>query len=229
MKMIWKLLFPLLAGLALAACSSGAPQHPPLPGSTVSTAMASLPTGTGTSGSDRIAPQDLLEIDVFKVPDLSKEVRVDDRGNITLALIGTVRAAGLSASQLEKQIATRLEKDYMHNPQVNVLVKESTASKITVSGAVNKPGVYPLAGVTSVTQAIALAEGLNRLAIKDNVTVFRNGKPYTVRLEDVNQGKIADPIVMAGDKIQVHSSATKEAIQDYGGVGGLLSPFGLLR
>ena len=156
-------------------------------------------------------------------------MRLDDIGNITLALIGTVRAEGLSASQLEKQIATRLEKDYMHNPQVNVLVKEATASKITVSGAVNKPGVYPLAGDTSVTQAIALAEGLNRLAIKDNVTVFRNGKPYTVRLEDVNQGKIADPIVMAGDKIQVHSSSTKEAIQDYGGVGGLLSPFGLLR
>ncbi|QQZ30359.1 polysaccharide export protein [Thiothrix subterranea] len=227
MKMTWKLLFPLLAALTLGACSNNAPQHTALPGSTTSVAEASLPTGT--SGSDRIAPQDLLEIDVFKVPDLSKEVRVDDNGNITLALIGTVRAEGLSASQLEKQIATRLEKDYMHNPQVNVLVKEATASKITVSGAVNKPGVYPLAGDTSVTQAIALAEGLNRLAIKDNVTVFRNGKPYTVRLEDVNQGKIADPIVMAGDKIQVHSSSTKEAIQDYGGVGGLLSPFGLLR
>ncbi len=227
MTMTWKLLFPLLAALTLAACSNNAPQHTALPGSTLSVAEASLPTGT--SGSDRIAPQDLLEIDVFKVPDLSKEVRVDDNGNITLALIGTVRAEGLSASQLEKQIATRLEKDYMHNPQVNVLVKEATASKITVSGAVNKPGVYSLAGDTSVTQAIALAEGLNRLAIKDNVTVFRNGKPYTVRLEDVNQGKIADPIVMAGDKIQVHSSATKEAIQDYGGVGGLLSPFGLLR
>ncbi|UOG91493.1 MAG: polysaccharide export protein [Candidatus Thiothrix sulfatifontis] len=227
MTMTWKLLFPLLAALTLAACSNNAPQHTALPGSTTSVAEASLPTGT--SGSDRIAPQDLLEIDVFKVPDLSKEVRVDDNGNITLALIGTVRAEGLSASQLEKQIATRLEKDYMHNPQVNVLVKEATASKITVSGAVNKPGVYSLAGDTSVTQAIALAEGLNRLAIKDNVTVFRNGKPYTVRLEDVNQGKIADPIVMAGDKIQVHSSSTKEAIQDYGGVGGLLSPFGLLR
>ncbi|OQX12379.1 MAG: hypothetical protein BWK73_15095 [Thiothrix lacustris] len=227
MKMTWKLLFPILAALTLAACSNNAPQHTALPGATASVAEASLPTGT--SGSDRIAPQDLLEIDVFKVPDLSKEVRVDDNGNITLALIGTVRAEGLSASQLEQQIATRLEKDYMHNPQVNVLVKEATASKITVSGAVNKPGVYPLAGDTSVTQAIALAEGLNRLAIKDNVTVFRNGKPYTVRLEDVNQGKIADPIVMAGDKIQVHSSSTKEAIQDYGGVGGLLSPFGLLR
>ncbi|WML85054.1 polysaccharide biosynthesis/export family protein [Thiothrix subterranea] len=226
MKTTWKLLLPILAMLTLAACSGNVPQHTALPGSTLST-EASLPTGT--SGSDRIAPQDLLVIDVFKVPDLSKEVRVDDNGNITLALIGTVRAQGLSASQLEKQIAARLEKDYMHNPQVNVMVRESTASRVTVSGAVNRPGVYPLAGDTTVTQAIALAEGLSRLAVKDKVTVFRNGKPYTVALEDVSLGKVADPMVMAGDKIQVHTSATKEAVADYGGVGGLLSPFGLFR
>lgn len=227
MKMTWKLLFPLFAAVTLAACSNNVPQHTALPGSTVSMAAASLPTGT--SGSDRIAPQDLLEIDVFKVPDLSKEVRVDDNGNITLALIGTVRAQGLSASQLEKQIATRLEKDYMHNPQVNVIVRESTASRVTVSGAVNRPGVYPLAGDTTVTQAIALAEGVSRLATKDKVTVFRNGKPYTVPLADVALGKVPDPMVMAGDRIEVHTSSTKEAIADYGGVGGLLSPFGLLR
>ncbi len=228
MKMTWKFVFPLLAALALSACSNNIPQHSALPGAaTTLSANASLPTGT--SGSDRIAPQDLLEIDVFKVPDLSKEVRVDDNGNITLALIGTVRAQGLSASQLETQIATRLEKDYMHNPQVNVLVKESTASKVTVSGAVNTPGVYPLAGDTTVTQAIALAAGLSRLAVKDNVTVFRNGKPYTVMLADIEMGKVADPVVIAGDKIQVHTSATKEAVQDYGGLGGLLSPFTLLK
>ncbi|WMP17917.1 polysaccharide biosynthesis/export family protein [Thiothrix lacustris] len=227
MKVTWKLVFPFLAAMILSACSNNIPMHEALPGSTASIASASLPTGT--SGSDRIAPQDLLEIDVFKVPDLSKEVRVDDNGNITLALIGTVHAQGMSASQLEQQIATRLEKDYMHNPQVNVLVKESTASKITVSGAVNKPGVYPLAGDTTLTQAIALAEGLSHLAVKDNVTVFRNGKPYTVLLSEVEMGKIADPVVIAGDKIQVHTSAAKEAVQDYGGVGGLLSPFTLFK
>ncbi len=81
MKVTWKLMFPFLAAMILSACSNNIPQHSALPGSTASVASASLPTGT--SGSDRIAPQDLLEIDVFKVPDLSKEVRVDDNGNIT--------------------------------------------------------------------------------------------------------------------------------------------------
>ncbi|MEB4592726.1 polysaccharide biosynthesis/export family protein [Candidatus Thiothrix sp. Deng01] len=220
MKMMWKYLFTLLMVAALAACSGGAPTYSTLPAATVAASGGSLPTGT--SGSDRIAPQDLLEIDVFKVPDLSKEVRVDDNGNITLALIGTVHAEGLSASQLERQIASRLEKDYMHNPQVNVLVKASTANTVTVSGAVKKPGVYPLAGDTTVTQAIALAEGLDHLAVKDNITLFRNNKPYTVRLEDINQGKMQDPIVMAGDKIQVHTSGLKEGMDN---VRGFVAPF----
>jgi polysaccharide export outer membrane protein len=217
MKMTWKFLLALLTAMTLTACSSGAPQYSELP---ASTASASLPTGT--SGSDRIAPQDLLEIDVFKVPDLTKEVRVDDNGNITLALIGTVHAEGLSASQLEKQIATRLEKDYMHNPQVNVLVKEATGSKVTVSGSVRKPGIYPLAGDTTVTQAIALAEGLDRLAVKDNVTLFRNGKPYTVQLDAISKGMQPDPVVMAGDKIQVHTSGVKEGMDN---IRGFVAPF----
>lgn len=221
MKITWKFFLTLLAAAALTACSSGsAPTYSELPGSTLAASSGSLPTGT--SGSDRIAPQDLLEIDVFKVPDLSKEVRVDDNGNITLALIGTVRAKGLTASQLERQIASRLEKDYMHNPQVNVLVKESTGSTVTVSGSVRKPGVYPLAGDTTVTQAIALAEGLDRLAVKDNITLFRNGKPYTVRLDDISKGRIPDPMVMAGDKIQVHTSGVKEGMDN---VRGFVAPF----
>lgn len=220
MKTTWKFLFTLMTVITLAACSDGAPSYSELPSSTAAASGRSLPTGT--SGSDRIAPQDLLEIDVFKVPDLSKEVRVDDNGNITLALIGTVHAEGMTASQLEKQIASRLEKDYMHNPQVNVLVKEATGSTVTVSGSVRRPGVYPLAGDTTVTQAIALAEGLDRLAVKDNVTLFRNGKPYTVRLEDISKGRIPDPMVMAGDKIQVHTSGVKEGMDN---VRGFVAPF----
>ena len=155
------------------------------------------------------------------MPDLSKEVRVDDGGNITLPLIGTVRAAGMSASELEQSIASLLEKDYMHNPQVNVFVKESTSNKVTVSGAVNKPGVYQLSTDTTVTQAIAMAEGVNRLAIKDTVTVFRNGRPFTVQLEAINKGLQPDPLIRAGDKIQVYTSETKETMDN---VRGLISP-----
>jgi polysaccharide export outer membrane protein len=229
MKMTWKFLFALLMAVSLTACSSGsAPSYSALPGSTAglsgSSALASAKTG-----GDTIAPQDLLEIEVFKVPDLSKEVRVDDSGKITLPLIGSVQASGLTASRLEQSIAASLEKDYMRNPQVKVLVKESNSNNVTVGGAVNKPGIYPLKSNTTVSQAIAMAEGLSPLAVKDNVTVFRNDKPYTVQLEAINNGQIPDPVVMAGDKIQVHVNGTKEALRDYGSVGNLISPFTLFR
>lgn len=231
MKISWKILPTLLAAILITACSGGAPTYSELPASggtaapAAKTASSGLPPAMqGTSGSDVIAPQDLLNIEVFKVPDLSKTVRVEDNGQITLPLIGSIQASGKSASQLEKVIAQRLEKDYLHNPQVNVFVEESTRNKVTVSGAVNRPGVFPLAGDTTVTQAIALAEGLNRLAVKDKITLFRNGKPYTIRLEDINQGKAQDPVVMAGDKIHVHTSGVKEGIADY---GRLIAPFSL--
>lgn len=235
MKITWKLLSSLLAVMLMTACSNGAPTYSELPaagssatkqaGAKAAAPASSLPAvAQGSSGSDLIAPQDLLNIEVFKVPDLSKTVRVEDNGKITLPLIGSIQASGMSASRLEKVIAQRLEKDYMHNPQVNVFVEESTRNRVTVSGAVNRPGVFPLAGDTTVTQAIAEAEGLSRLAVKDNVTLFRNGKPYTVRLEDINKGKAQDPIVMAGDKIHVHTSGVKEGLADY---GRLIAPFSL--
>lgn len=230
MNNAWKLLLTLAFSSMMAACSSGAaPQYETLTANTAISPVKAISSPVGKSASDAIAAQDLLDIEVFKVPDLSKEVRVDENGNITLPLIGTVRASGLNPSKLESVIASRLEKDYMNNPQVNVLVKESNSNNITVGGAVNTPGVYPLTGDVTVTQAIAMAQGLSRLAIKDNVTLTRNGKPFSVPLEAITQGKMEDPLVLAGDKIFVHTSGTKEAIQDYGGIGGLLSPFGMIR
>lgn len=230
MKNAWKLLLTLTFSASMAACSGGAaPQYETLTSRTAVTPVKAISSPVGRSASDAIASQDLLDIQVFKVPDLSKEVRVDEGGNITLPLIGTVRAVGLSPAELENVIASRLEKDFMNNPQVSALVKESNSNNITVGGAVNTPGIYPLTGDVTVTQAIAMAQGLSRLAIKDKVTLTRNSKPFTVPLEAINQGKMEDPLVLAGDKIFVHTSGTKEALQDYGGLGGILSPFGLLR
>lgn len=231
MKYAWKWLFVALMLASLAACSTvtsiDAPRHAALPENAAVVTTAS-PSGNvmalpvTASGSDKIAPQDLLEIEVFKVPDLSKEMRVDDAGNITMPLIGTVKAAGLTASQLEQQIAAKLAKDYMHNPQVSVLVRESMGGRVTVSGAVRKPGMYPISGGTTVTQAIALAEGLDRLAARDVITVFRDGKPYSVPYEAITKGQAPDPLVMVGDKIQVHVSGVKEGVDN---IRGFIAPF----
>jgi polysaccharide export outer membrane protein len=154
-----------------------------------------------------------VEVDVYKVPDLSKDVRVDSDGNITLPLIGSVHAAGLSASQLERVIAQKLAKDYMNNPQVNVFVKESTRNKVTVAGAVQQSGVFPVTGEITLLQAISQAQGLNKLADQHNIFLFRkNGKVvqrYRVNLDAINRGLAPDPVLMPDDRIVVLDSKGK--------------------
>ena len=94
-------------------------------------------------GSDyRIGRQDLLEITVFDVEELSQTVRVADDGSITMPLLGTLDVSGLTKTELEQSIARLLAERYVRNPQVTVFVKEYTSKQIAVSGAVKKPGTY---------------------------------------------------------------------------------------
>ena len=85
---------------------------------------------------------DKLSVRVFQVPDLSfDQLVVDTSGDIQMPLIGAVRATGQTAGQLSTQIAERLSAQYLRNPQVTVTVTEAASQKITVDGAVTKPGL----------------------------------------------------------------------------------------
>jgi polysaccharide export outer membrane protein len=216
----------MFSALLLGACSS----HPPSAGFAPDGAVMMPANSTGfagnsqRSGSDTISPQDLLDISVFKVPDLSKTVRVDDNGTITLPLLGTIRAAGMSAKQLEQMIAGRLARDYMNDPQVSVFVKEATRSRVTVEGAVGKPGIFPMAGDMSFLQAIATAGGLTRLADPNNAVLFRGANRYRVNLAAIRTGAAADPAMMADDRIVVQESAGKVFFDN---ARGLVAPFTL--
>ena len=94
--------------------------------------------------SYRIGSGDLLEINVFDLAEMNRKVRVSSSGFIQLPLIGAVRAAGLSESELAIQIVTRLTKNYMQDPQVDVFVEEYKSQQVAVTGSVAKPGLYPL-------------------------------------------------------------------------------------
>ena len=107
----------------------------------------------------RISPADTLDINVSQLPELTKVVEVGQGGKILLPLIGQVQAAGRTPVELSDDIATALKKKYMKDPIVVVAVKEAQGDKITIDGAVTKPGVYPLAGPTTLLQAVALAQG----------------------------------------------------------------------
>ena len=201
---------------ALGGCSTApthyAPSNRMLP--------VSVPTDYANPPSvrDQINKQDLLEVTVFKVPDLSKTVRVDDRGNITLPLVGSIRASGLSPSELESAIASRLARDYMHDPQVNVYVKEATRNRVTVAGSVHQSGIFPAAGETTLLQAIALAGGLDKLADQQNIYLFRKTgnrvQRYRVNLDAIMQGAAPDPVLMPDDRVVVLDSQGKVLMEN---------------
>jgi len=182
--------------------------------------------------NDQIQAQDLLDIQVYKVPDLSKiGVRVSDKGYISLPLIGRVRAKGLTSEQLENSIEQRLAQRYLQNPQVTVLVKESTQRRVTIEGFAKKPGVYPVKGGGTLLQAIATAGGLSEFAEIDKIFLFRKSPSgaisrYLVNLEAIRNGEARDPILHNDDRIVIHRHdlyyKTKRGIELF---GGIVTPF----
>jgi polysaccharide export outer membrane protein len=176
-------------------------------------------TAPATPGntSYKIGPQDVLDISVFKVPELSRSVQVADAGTVNLPLVGEVQAAGLTARDLERDLAKKLGAKYLQSPQVTVYVKEYNSRRITLDGAVKKPGVYPIRGKTSLLQLIAMAEGPTDGADTSSIVVFRqvDGKRSAARfdLDEIRAGKTKDPALQEGDVIVVNESAMKAAFQ----------------
>ena len=122
-----------------------------------------------------LGPEDVLEINVWKNADLSKQVQVRPDGRISLPLIGDVPAVGRTTTQLTGDIATRLA-SYMENPTVSILVKEVNSYAIYVLGEVAKPGKYPLKTKTTLLQALTLASGFTPTAARNKIVIFRFGK-----------------------------------------------------
>jgi len=186
-----------------------------------STSTLPVPDTTSDSGaylgvSDyRVGPLDLLEVSVFQVPDLNRTVRINTSGQISLPLIGAIRAGGRTVSELEVEIAARLEAQYLQSPQVTVFVKEFSSQRLTVEGAVKQPGIYPITGKTSLLQAIALAKGFEDLADQRSVIVFRmiEGKKMAA-LFDIRQiraGELEDPQLYGDDIVVVETSGVRSA------------------
>ena len=186
----------------------------PAPGSPAVPAEIGLPPPVDSSATYKIGPGDLLSIEVFKVDELSSKERVNADGDIVLPLIGKVKLDGLTPDQAEKHIAEILAKDYVYNPQVDVFVKEYANMKVTVGGEVKKPGVFPITGATTLTEAMAQAEGLGPLAKKNEVILYR-GEPgqsmraYVIELKKVETGEWPDPLLLSNDKIWVPESGSR--------------------
>ena len=121
---------------------------------------SSLPSGKDLYRDYKIGPEDLLEISVFEEEKLNKTVRVSSQGNISLPLLGTIRVKGLTASELEKEVRELLAEKYLQNPNVSVFIKEYRSQRITVIGAVDKPGPYDVTGQKTILAVLGMAGGL---------------------------------------------------------------------
>lgn len=128
---------------------------------------------TAAAGTDYvIGPDDVLAVNVWKEPDLSRSVLVRPDGKITLPLLKDIAASGSTPDQLQARIEKGLS-DYVSKPAVTVIVQEAKSHKFNILGAVQKPGTYILTGPMTVLDAIALAGGLREWAKAKSIYILR--------------------------------------------------------
>jgi polysaccharide export outer membrane protein len=140
-----------------------------------------------------IGNDDVLAINVWKEPDISRSIPVRSDGKISLPLVGEVQAAGLTPLKLETDIAVRL-KNFISEPEVTVMVQQVNSQKFNILGQVARPGSYVIANSPTVLDAIALAGGFRDFAKQKSIYVLRQaGGGKDARLQfnykDVSQGK----------------------------------------
>lgn len=149
---------------------------------------------------------DKLSVTVFREPDLSVEtVRIGVEGNVSLPMLGSIPAAGMTAKQFEQDLTRRFAALGLKSPLVSVNVTDFASHLVTVEGAVEKPGVYSFQPGARLSTAIALAAGPKRVAKVDQVAVFRES-PEGIMVakfdyQQVRQGTMLDPVLQPGDRV----------------------------
>jgi len=155
-----------------------------------------------------IGAQDVLDISVWKEPEVSRTVPVRPDGKISLPLLNDVQAAGLTPAQLAAQITEGLKK-FVTNPQVTVIVTTINSQRVYILGEVARAGAYPLLPGMTLLQALSSAGGFTQYANVKKIYLLRqeNGKQerHPFNYKDVIAGKNADQnlVLKAGDTIVV--------------------------
>jgi polysaccharide biosynthesis/export protein len=132
-----------------------------------------------------LGARDEVELFVWQHPDLSRTAVVTPAGYVSFPLVGSLRASGLTADELAKDVRERLT-TYLLQPEVTVTVKSARSQKVFVLGEVNKPGVFPVEGQMRAAEAVAMAGGFNQDAEAETVMLIRGDlqKPelYTIAM-----------------------------------------------
>jgi polysaccharide export outer membrane protein len=186
---------PTAASAAPAAPGTDVATPPPVPTPAATArdlkpAAGGDPTAINLASVFQIGPEDVLDISVWKNPELSRVVPVRPDGKVSLPLVNDIQAAGLTPTDLRDQLTTRLS-EYVPAPEVSVIVREVHSRKVTVTGAVKTPGRYELKSPMTVLEVLALAQGLTDFASRDRIVVLRQEGQKTTRIP-FNYRKISD-------------------------------------
>lgn len=153
-----------------------------------------------------LRPSDQISVTVFREPDLSLErVRIGVEGNVSLPMLGSIPAAGMTAKQFEQDVTRRFAALGLKSPMVSINIAEYASHLVTVEGAVEKPGVYNFQPGARLSSALAMASGPKRTAKMDQVAVFRES-PEGIMVakfdyQQVKQGTMLDPVLQPGDRV----------------------------
>jgi len=208
-----------VTALLLAGCTGGSRSMNHLP--TGAQSYEIFPPNTqAVTPTYHIGPSDILSVNVFNEPELSMaQVRVDASGHVSLPLVGQVEAQGKTSEELARVVESRLTPRYVVNPRVAVNVIETVASRVTIEGEVNQPGVFPLTGPTTLLDVVAMARGTTRLADHDQVAIFRviNGQQMAARfdLARIRSGELPNPALQNNDIVVVGFSRLNSAWRDF--------------
>jgi protein involved in polysaccharide export with SLBB domain len=192
-------------GLALStwlasACVTASKNDSPIVPPASDTMPARLILGAG----------DLIEVRVYREPDLHGTYRINPNGEIDFPLIGGVTVFGKDAEKLGHEIRERLAHGYLNNPQVTVFVHEYKSHMVHVIGQVKRGGSFPFIAGMSVLHAVSQAGGFTRLAAKNRVRVTRKiggaEKVFDLPVNDIGAGLSPNFELQSGDIVFIPES-----------------------
>ncbi len=195
------LLLAAAALLAPAGCARRGSTAPP-PAATEAPEVATLATTLG--------PGDVLEVRVYREPEISGIYQVGSEGDVVFPLCQRVDVVGLTANGAADRFRACLANGFMRDPQVTVVVKEYNSKKVFVFGEVQKPGTFTFQDGMSIVQAVTLAGGFTRSAAQNSTSVTRRVKgqetKLKVKVQDIALGKAPNFTLEPGDIVFVPES-----------------------
>jgi polysaccharide export outer membrane protein len=197
---------PSAVAAQTAPAARPATQSPTQPRPAAGTGAAA--TGSSVPTDYVIGTDDILSIVFWRDADMTQEVTVRPDGNITLPLLGDIKAAGLKPSELRDQIAKTAGK-FIEDPNVTVVVRQINSRNVFITGGVTRPGPYPVSGQMTVLQLITVAGGLTEFADAKNIRILRTENGQTTFLKfnynEVQDGKKLEQniVLKPGDSVMV--------------------------